>query len=220
MILFNRKLLIVTIFCQILIFSGQSISNPLYLKTDRVKVKFQMNYAASARLKAWKALLSDKSPRKMTSLLKTVNDFFNRLNYVSDSQLKQRADVWLTPYEFLADGGGDCEDFAIAKYFTLVIMGAPEEKLRITYVMIHSRNLAHMVLTYYPTPNSEPYILDNLTNKILKASERSDLVPVYSFNRGKSWLNDRIGRSREYGSPSDLEKWRSLLYRLKLEEEN
>ncbi|MDF1756702.1 MAG: transglutaminase-like cysteine peptidase [Legionellaceae bacterium] len=190
------------------------------LKANKVQLKFKKDRAAAARLKSWRNLMKDKRPRKISVLLKEVNDFFNRLHYVSDSQLNQKADVWMTPYEFLADGGGDCEDFAIAKYFTLVIMGVPENRLRITYVTIPTRGLAHMVLTYYPTPDSEPFILDNLTNEILPASQRSDLVPVYSFNRGKSWLQDRMGKSREYGRPSDLSKWRNLLRRFKMEEDN
>lgn len=189
-------------------------------RVRQVEQKFKVDSAAANRLKAWRRMLRDKKPRKMFRLLQEVNDFFNnRLVYVSDSQLNQRADDWMTPYEFLADGGGDCEDFAIAKYFTLVIMGVPESRLRITYVSIPARNLAHMVLAYYPTSGSEPYILDNLTNSILPASKRPDLVPVYSFNRGKAWLNDRIGRSKEYGKPEDLSKWRDLLYRYNLEEE-
>ena len=187
-------------------------------KVSRVKVKFKTDTAAAKRLAAWRKLLQDKRPRKVSELLQEVNNFFNKLYYVSDSQLNQRADVWMTPYEFLADGGGDCEDFAIAKYFTLVIMGVPESRLRITYVSIPTRNIAHMVLTYYPTPSSEPYILDSMTNSILPASKRPDLVPVYSFNRGKSWLTDRIGRSRQFGKPTDLSKWRELLYRYNLEE--
>lgn len=187
-------------------------------KVRRVKVKFKTDAAAAKRLAAWRKLLLDRRPRKVSELLQEVNNFFNKLYYVSDSQLNQRADVWMTPYELLADGGGDCEDFAIAKYFTLVMMGVPESRLRITYVSIPTRNIAHMVLTYYPTPSSEPYILDNMTNRILPASKRTDLVPVYSFNRGKSWLNDRIGRSRQFGKPTDLSKWRELLYRYNLEE--
>lgn len=187
-------------------------------KASLVKAKFQTDAAAAKRLAAWRKLLQDRRPRKVSELLQEVNNFFNKLYYVSDSQLNQRADVWMTPYEFLADGGGDCEDFAIAKYFTLVIMGVPESRLRITYVSIPTRNIAHMVLTYYPTPSSEPYVLDNMTNQILPASKRTDLVPVYSFNRGKSWLNDRIGRSRQFGKPTDLSKWRELLYRYNLEE--
>lgn len=184
------------------------------------QITLKQDEAASKRLEAWKALLRDKKPTTVALLLKKVNDFFNRLLYVSETPLQGSADVWLTPYEFLAAGGGDCEDFAIAKYFTLVAMGIPEKKLRITYVTIPAQNKAHMVLTYYPSSDAEPFILDNLTEKILPASQRSDLVPVYSFNGGAVWLNERIGKARPYGKTSDLSKWQALLQRIKSEEEN
>ena len=183
-------------------------------------VVLKQNQAAVKRLAAWKALLRDKKPTTVALMLKRVNDFFNRMLYVSENPLQGSADVWLTPYEFLAAGGGDCEDFAIAKYFTLVAMGIPENKLRITYVTIPAQNKAHMVLTYYPTSDAEPFILDNLTGKILPASQRSDIVPVYSFNGGAVWLNERVGKARPYGKTGDLSKWQALLQRIKSEEEN
>ncbi len=188
--------------------------------SDSTQIILKKDKAAVKRLEAWKALLRNKKPRTVAFLLKEVNDFFNRMLYVSENPLQGSADVWLTPYEFLAEGAGDCEDFAIAKYFTLVAMGIPEKNLRITYVTIPAQNKAHMVLTYYPSPDADPFILDNLTDMILPASQRSDLVPVYSFNGGEVWLNERIGKARPYGKASNLSKWQSLLQRIKLEEEN
>jgi len=82
----------------------------------------------------------------------------------------------------LASNGADCEDFSIAKYFALKELGVPIERLRITYVKAVQLNQAHMVLAYYPAPKDEPLILDNLENGVRPASERTDLVPVYSFN--------------------------------------
>jgi predicted transglutaminase-like cysteine proteinase len=81
-----------------------------------------------------------------------------------------------------ASNGGDCEDYVIAKYFLLKELGIPVERLRITYVKAISINQAHMVLAYYPSPGADPLILDNLEDGVRPASERDDLVPVYSFN--------------------------------------
>ena len=61
-------------------------------------------------------------------------------------------------------------------------MGVQIERLRITYVKSERRNQAHMVLAYYEDPTKEPLILDNLTSKILPATKRPDLTPVFSFN--------------------------------------
>jgi predicted transglutaminase-like cysteine proteinase len=198
-------------------YAADEQSNP---DANQVKLKLRQDNAAARRLKAWKALLADKKPRTVAVILNEVNDFFNQLRYIPENPLQGKADVWLTPYEFLAAGGGDCEDFAIAKYFTLVAMGIAEKKLRITYVSIPARNQAHMVLTYYPNPNAEPFILDNIIAKILPASLRTDLVPVYSFNGDGVWLSDRIDKVRPYGKSENLSQWQALLQRIKLEEEN
>ncbi len=144
-----------------------------------------------------------------------MNRFFNQLEFVADTPLLGKADDWLTPYEFLKKGGGDCEDFAIAKYFTSKQMSISGNKLRITYVIIKSRNQAHMILTYYPQPGAEPLILDNINQKILPASQRQDLIPVYSFNIDEVWLQDRMDKSQYYGDANSLSKWEALLKRFK-----
>src|SRR5690554_4361761 len=96
----------------------------------------------------------------------------------------RRDDYWATPLEALGRGRGDCEDFVIGKYFSLVHLGVPPEKLRLIYVraQVDGRSVAHMVLGYYDQPDSEPLILDNLVHRIEPASRRRDLTPVFSFN--------------------------------------
>lgn len=116
-------------------------------------------------------------------LLESVNRFFNeRLLFCDDRVIWQQEDYWATPIEALRKGMADCEDYSIAKYFTLRQLGIPNEKLRITYVKALRLNQAHMIVAYYPTPTSIPLVLDNLTDKILPATQRTDLLPVYSFN--------------------------------------
>ena len=103
------------------------------------------------------------------------------MRFVSDDQHWGRADYWATPVEFLATGAGDCEDFSLAKYFTLKALGVPLERMRLTYAKAVKLNQAHMVVAYFATPDAEPLILDNLISDIKPASQRTDLVPVYSF---------------------------------------
>lgn len=52
----------------------------------------------------------------------------------------------------------------------------------LSYVRVKSSNEAHMVLTYFETPSSEPLVLDNLRKTIQPASKRDDLIPVFNFN--------------------------------------
>ena len=110
--------------------------------------------------------------------------------------------------------GGDCEDFSIAKYFTLLQLGVQEDKMRITMVKATTVNQYHMVLAYYETPSSIPLVLDNLDHEIKPATKRKDLLPVYSFNGKQLWLNKEQGRGVLAGSSKRLEKWNDLNHRL------
>ena len=167
------------------------------------------------RIKKWENLLKGAKPKSDMEILKKSNQFFNKLNFIADTPLMGSADEWLTPYEFLIKGGGDCEDFAIAKFFTAKSLGVSKDKLRITYVIIKSRNQAHMILAYYPQPGAEPLILDNINKSILPASKRPDLKPVYSFSIDEVWLQQKMNKSSRYGDANSLSKWRALLKRFK-----
>jgi len=145
---------------------------------------------ARGRLDGWKEFVRNTArpapPARGGSgevdLLRPVNGFFNRLPYVIDQAHWGAVDYWATPSEFLASSGGDCEDYAIAKYFTLKELGVPVSRLRMVYARTWKTNGAHMVLAYYAAPGAEPLILDSLEGGIRPASDRPDLIPVYTFN--------------------------------------
>lgn len=141
--------------------------------------------------------------------LTLVNDFFNQLEFVDDLTHWGKDDYWATPQEMLVSGGGDCEDFATAKYFTLRQLNIPNEKLRLIYVKSLRLNQPHMVLGYYAEPAAYPLILDNLIKKILFAEERMDLLPVYSFNDRGLWVIKEQG-SEPVGGAERLSLWREL----------
>jgi len=175
------------------------------------------------RLGAWQEFVRAVPPERRQrpgselELLASVNTFVNRIPFLSDMSHWGVEDYWATPAEAQASNGGDCEDFSIAKYFTLKELGVPIERLRITYVKAVRLNQAHMVLAYYPVPNAVPLILDNLEDKVRPASERSDLVPVYSFN-DEDVLLARPGQgATNAGSSQQIRLWRSLLDKLEKE---
>jgi predicted transglutaminase-like cysteine proteinase len=150
--------------------------------------------------------------------IKAVNDFFNqRLAYMEDIDNWGQLDYWASPLESLGKGAGDCEDYAIGKYFTLTTLGMPHAKLRMVYVRASIAGapngfVAHMVLAYYPTPEAEPLVLDNLQPGIHPAGERPDLTPVFSFNAEGLWQG--VGSIRAQGDPlTRLSKWREVLLR-------
>ena len=169
---------------------------------------------ARTRLTDWETLIrQDESVSELEKLDK-VNSFFNRMTFVDDIDHWGEKDYWATPIEFLGTQGGDCEDFTIAKYFTLKAMGIEEEKLNLTYVKALTYNVHHMVLTYFSTPGSEPLVLDNI-NKIIKpSSQRKDLLPIYSFNGTGLWLAKQRGRGKLAGSSSRLKRWQDLVQRM------
>ena len=164
------------------------------------------------RLEAWKRYAAQRkgSPLGEVELLAEVNRTLNRLRFVDDLPHWGAADYWATPAESVGSDGADCEDFSIAKYFLLKELGVPIERLRMTYVKALKLNQAHMVLAYYPRPDAEPLVLDNLEDTVRPASQRTDLVPVYSFNDEEVWIESRGRR----GSPRQIRNWSQLLERL------
>lgn len=151
---------------------------------------------AVKRLHAWETLVNDNQQKPDLVKLRLVNDFFNKnIPYKADEDAWKKRDYWATPLEFIVNFAGDCEDFAIAKYYSLKKMGIPISKMRLTYARATDINQAHMVLTYYEKSSEEPFILDNLKPLILYASERPELVPIYSFNGDGIWMTPNIERS-------------------------
>ena len=146
--------------------------------------------------------------------LEDFNWYWNKIRYMSDMEHWGVQDYWATPVEMLASEGGDCEDYAIGKYFSLKALGIPVQKLRITYVRALRLHVPHMVLTYYPTPDADPYILDNLSRSVSRASARTDLLPVYSFNDEDLWL---AGGTVAGGKSSQIRLWRDLLDKMEKE---
>lgn len=170
---------------------------------------------ASKRLEAWEELIRrDKNASDREKLEKTSHFFNSRIRFVNDQELWGVDDYWATPVEFLSRGGGDCEDFAIAKYFTLKAMGMADDKLRITYVKAIQMNMHHMVLTYYSSPDAEPLVLDNLVDSINPASKRTDLLPIFSFNGSGLWTAKQRGQGKMAGSSSRLRLWRELTQKM------
>jgi predicted transglutaminase-like cysteine proteinase len=159
-------------------------------------------------------LVNDSRSLDELGQLKRVNDFFNkRIRYAEDQVVWGQADYWATPLETIGKGQGDCEDFAFAKYFTLRELGVSGQRLRLLYVKlsIGSQSQAHMVLGYYPQPEAEPLILDNVIYEIRPAHRRPDLTPVFGFNAEGMW----VGRTQQSGGdPSArLSHWRGLMKR-------
>lgn len=173
-------------------------------------------------LVAWQKMRSAARGAPELEKLSIVNRFFNeRIRFLDDHIVWGAADYWATPLQTLHKGAGDCEDFAIAKYFSLLALGISPSRLRLTYVVASTYRedtvtaVAHMVLTYYPQGSHEPLILDNLVTHIQPASLRPDLRPVFSFNSEGLW--EQMGAARSSIPVNRLSPFRDLLQRVALE---
>lgn len=167
----------------------------------------------------WRALVDSQTGATDTDKLARANDFFNRrVQADSDARIWGREDYWATPAETLGAGRGDSEDFAVAKYFTLLAMNVPAERLRLVYVKPRGETRegggpVHMVLAYYASPQADPTLLDHRVAEILPASKRTDLRPVYSFNAQGIW-----GEPPSAGADANrLAVWEDTLRRARAE---
>lgn len=173
---------------------------------------------AVAGVRALQVLLGTLVGRDDTEKLGAINQFFNRrITFASDLEVWGQLDYWASPLEMLQKGRGDCEDFVIGKYFSLLAAGMPTSRLRLVYVraVIQGVVLAHMVLAYYATPGAEPLILDNLLGEIRSASLRPDLTPVFSFNTDGLWQG--TGEVRQGDPVARLSRWREVLAKARAE---
>ncbi|WP_024955898.1 transglutaminase-like cysteine peptidase [Sulfurospirillum arcachonense] len=172
-------------------------------------------FAKNRVLALIKLMNSLKNAPEDEKLLK-VNNFFNQVRYQSDFKTWGVKDYWATRMEFLGKDKGDCEDFATAKYFTLKQLNVPTSKMYLSYVKATKQKIAHMVLTYFKTKKSIPLVLDNYNKRILPATKRPDLIPVYSFNGDSLYLAKQKGLGKEVPSGvAKNKKWTKLLQDIK-----
>lgn len=219
---FVSNILVVAVSASTLLVTQLSNAMPNYRfinKQTLDAVEKRYGYPARKRVANWSRMLDQtaSSERKSDNhSLNLANDYFNQIEWKWDSEHWGVEDFWATPIETLATNAGDCEDFSIGKYFSLTSVGMDVQKLRITYVKALDYNLAHMVLAYYPSPNADPLILDNINKTILPASQRTDLLPIYGFNGEGIWLaksTKRLGTNPAKNIPS----WGKMYKRMKYE---
>ena len=193
------------------------------LATDAVLNKINTVYgdAGSNRVNNWIDLLNNLDGDSEWQQLNKVNNFFNRqIQYQNDLPLWGKNDYWASPVEMLGVGSGDCEDYAIAKYFSLLSLGIPEDKMRLMYVRQLTVNEPHMVLIYFEKPDAIPLVLDNFEQRIKPASQRRDLKPIYSFNGQGLWMAKAKGLGKKVKNSKGVSAWQQLMQRIERGEMN
>ncbi|MCC3861912.1 transglutaminase-like cysteine peptidase [Pseudemcibacter aquimaris] len=136
----------------------------------------------------WTVLINELRNKPVQEQLDGVNKFFNDITYVSDEKNWKEEDYWATPDQFL-NNAGDCEDFAIAKYFSLKELGFSANDLRIVVLQDQKQNLPHAVLAVYH--NGKVWILDNQIQKVIPDDRIVHYNPLYSINENAWWLHKK-----------------------------
>ncbi|MDN5103251.1 transglutaminase-like cysteine peptidase [Aliarcobacter butzleri] len=147
--------------------------------------------------------------------LAQINLFINGSLAEFDNASMGIDDYWMTPKEFFIKGHGDCEDYVIAKYFTLLELGVKKENLYPAIVKVEGSASLHLVLLYVEDKNKSPLVLDNLSFKILPFSKRTDLTPIAAFNEIDSYTLTREKFLQKANVDWGKEnKWEKLLNRV------
>lgn len=151
--------------------------------------RFQRDVSRPANqdvIRSWRNGLAALSGKPLVEMASGVNDLMNRVRYIGDNRNWGKSDYWETPVEFMTRGG-DCEDFAIAKYASLRALGVPESLLRIAIVKDLEKGIPHAILIVYT--DQGPMVLDNQIKRMTRASSISHYKPIFSINRSAWWVH-------------------------------
>lgn len=124
------------------------------------------------------------------ALISAVNRHYNAFPYVADRPFGKPGDAWESPLVFL-QRSGDCEDFAIAKYLTLRLLGIPEAAMAILVLRHPSRRADHAVLLV--ENEGRLLVLDNLRG-LEPWESYGDYQALFALTAGSSWRFDAYRR--------------------------
>lgn len=147
----------------------------------------ESSHTRSIKIQNWKNFIrSIQNDYKIRQLLK-VNLWFKQFPYKQDNWVYKKDDYWATPAEFL-EKGGDCEDYAIAKYMTLRQLGFPAKDMKIVmvYNAYSGTDHAFLVVNY----DGAEFVLDNKEKLVVARYMKNRYKPYYAFNEEKVWAYD------------------------------
>lgn len=134
---------------------------------------------------AWRGMMQSARGASRAEQVALVNSFFNRLTYRPDIQQYGVAEHWAVPIEFLARGAGDCDDYAVAKFFSLRLLGFSNNELRVVSLLDRAERVGHTVAVVIL--NGARLVLDNRTDQLFPESRYRQYQPVVSMNETGHW---------------------------------
>lgn len=163
---------------------------PTNMKWNNMLARFgrqlENGHDADPRYLYWKEKMISLRGLPLHEKIEAVNTFINQARYVSDEKNWYVSDYWATPVEFF-NRGGDCEDFVIAKFFSLRVLGVSDDDMRLAIVNDRLKGVMHAVLVVNTREGS--VVLDNQTQNIVSVEDMWRYEPVLSFNHVTQWLH-------------------------------
>lgn len=165
-----------------------------YATPEKMAEKLDLIRALPDLTRGWRATARTFAGLPRRNQLAAVSLFVNRVPYVADTRLFGVEDRWEDPYHFFGHGG-DCEEFALAKYALLWHLGFHPARLHFLAVRRRLDQGGHAVLGVLL--NGETYILDQSRNAVLPDHEVKGYIPVYVVNAGGIF----VAQSIQEGAP-------------------
>lgn len=137
-------------------------------------------------LAKWRIFLNQIKEQPRGKQLALVNQFLNKWLYILDPVNYNKKDYWATPTQFM-QRSGDCEDYAIAKYLSLLHLGWSKDDMRIVVLQDLNLNIPHAILTVYA--GGKAWILDNQIQQVIEANRVKHYKPIFSINESYWWLH-------------------------------
>lgn len=156
---------------------------------ERLKPTFKkdvLNVNDAGLKQKWKALYDELYRADIYEKLQKVNTFFNKNKYTDDLDNWGAEEYWATPREFMLKGRGDCEDYAVAKYYALKALGVPPKSMVLVSVIDDKSGMGHLVLSVSYAGSF--YILDNNGNTVYRNGTKNFYKPRYYLNETGVWV--------------------------------
>ncbi|WP_025899687.1 transglutaminase-like cysteine peptidase [Sneathiella glossodoripedis] len=134
--------------------------------------------------KKWQELVDELKDKPKKFQLAKVNSYINLYRYILDPINWGVKDYWAIPKEFFAKFG-DCEDYAIVKYFTLRALGWKAEEMQILVLQDMNLRIAHAILTV--EFENKKMVLDNQIGLVIDSKRIRHYRPIYAVNENGWW---------------------------------
>jgi len=139
---------------------------------------------------SWRRTATNLADGPLRQRLARANAFVNnQIRFRSDVAATGQRDSWISPDQLFRTATGDCEDYALAKYWLLSAAGVPEEDM---FVMVVADLIARADHAYLAVRVGEGFVLlDSRTDMILSPEAVDDIVPLITIGASGAYLHGR-----------------------------